>query len=273
MHGYKILEENSNLRFKIPLSCLQLKEASILNSVKEKLLSFIVEYVEISTRYGIAEILGEDFCTYKGYSYTQKCIDALENDLKNGIFGVFGDIVGEYSNISLNYFNGTKLFYYNTQKQEYAFEYIYDVYGFKNLNQYLASKHWGLPVVKIHSFRYSENYEYFDTEEQPIYFDLGVSSNLFYQYLGDNINPLNNSAIAYRNTLRYNSFIKSLSDLWVNKYNWELEWIGATSLDFPKPKILAIESPEGIFLDGKIRYYEDLMYGKLEIPMLSIHPA
>ena len=125
-------------------------------------------------------------------------------------------------------------------------------------------------MIQIHRFRYSENFEYFDTEDQPIYFDIGVSSNLFYQYIGDNIKPMDNSVIAYRNTLRYNSFIKSLSDLWVNKYNWELEWLGPTSFDYQRANMRIIESSEGIFLDGKIRYYEDLMSGMLEIPKLSI---
>lgn len=273
MDRYKILEENDNLRFKIPLSCFQLSEESVLNSIKDKLLSFIGEYVELSRKYSVAEILGEDFCLYAGYSYKQECIKALKADFEKGRVSVFGDILGTYSNIPLNNFIGTKLFYYNTARQEFVFEYIYDVYGFKNLNQYLGSRNWGQPAIKISSFSYSENSEYLDGEEEPIYFDMGVSSNLFYQYIESDNKPLDNTIFAYRNTLRYNSFVKCLSDLWVNKYNWDLEWLGSKNQDYINANMKIVESSRGIFLDGEIRYYEDFLSNKLELPDLSNYPA
>jgi len=267
---YKILDGNDNLRFKVPLKCSELKDTQTLEDLKINILSFIDDYVRISKQYGIGEILGEDFCIFAGCDYLHKLTESLLRDFSNGRVSIFGDIAGEYSNRSLNNYGGTKLFYYDTNRKEYLFEYIYDVYDFKNLNDYLKFEDWGTPVVKISSFSYSEKSEYLDSEELPIYFDVGVCSNIFYNFIEDAGSVYDNSIFAFRNSLRYNSYIRNLTDIWVNKYRWEIEWLGSSPEDYIKSGMQIVESAKGIFLSGEIKYYEDLQNGKLKIPELLL---
>ena len=127
---------------------------------------------------------------------------------------------------------------------------------FKNLKEYLEYGHWGFPAISIISMAYSDKSIIVDENEQPISFYLGVGSNIFYQTIQINGDDSDYTKCAYQNALRYNSFLRSLSDIWKNKYNWNIEWTGTINPYFDRTKFSRIEDINGIYLDGKLRYYD-----------------
>lgn len=139
----------------------------------------------------------------------------------------------------------------------------YFVFSKKNIaakikhTQYKKIPHdgWNFLIEPLADF--TESYT-----EDGVAFTISIHSEFWFQkvFFGRNKSwetADDNSFLAYHNAPRLNSYLRDLKDIWVNKYGWtfekEMGWYQAGG-------------ENGIWLDGKIVYQEDIDFGKVKLP-------
>ena len=96
--------------------------------------------------------------------------------------------------------------------------------------------------------------------EYNIYFHFGIMTNAFYPVLiASDGERLDNRAAAYRNAPRFNSLLRELKEI-VHSYGWQIALQSDTLFD------RSFETEDGILIDKKIIYQEDIESGRVQIP-------
>jgi len=275
-HYTYIFEDNIHWDFSIPLSYDELSTPKIWKETKEKLIEFHGDYVDISQKYKMGELYGQNYLRHE------------KNDIKN----VYKDFLNQFieSNKHLSFFiysddilfpqkappfRCSEIAFYNA-KCEFIQDYVYDLYDFKLLDEVIGKSTVSESVLDIfvyEAFNLGFDKEgLIDPDNVIIRFGLGVASDLFYPKLKNSWRGrygsrddfglvVDNNVLAYRNAPRFNSYLRDLKDIFINKYEWLVEKSDENIFFYNE-----FETEEGILLDGKIIYQEDIDEGRVKIP-------
>lgn len=242
-------------------------------SFLEKIQQFYSDFIDLSIKYNLGEILP---VKHLGINIREVKEDYLK--LSKEYFDK-AEFVGFFPLINLKkYFPYQKykklhpnacLYNLVCNKNELHSDYFYlNKSGVRTLDSFNS---WNLPheqdTFEIHGF--GSYLEYFDNvSKNDIGFSIEIRSEFWFEKVFWNQNSpslkesVDNKWLAYHNTPRLNSFIRDLTQLWVDKYGWEFGYFEGW---YESGK-------DGILLDGKIIYQEDIDEGRVELPDLP-YPA
>jgi len=232
IHEYESLEISYN--FSIPAT------NSILSEIEYKLLaekinSFHRDYITIANKYRICKLLSNDYLEHKNLDMKDIIHVFLpSNSLKELFFFPLNlDVIGPEDSRNIFY----------TEIDSIESDICID-----NRN-----------VVKMVLGDSLESGKIFSI---PIGFFIEVRSNIFFPFLEDDFcnKIINNKANAYLNTPRFNSFLKSLKELFYER-GWDFEF----EYDHKPLEILEFFTENGILIDGQIIYQEDIDNGKVRV--------
>lgn len=276
----RILNNSLVWYFQIPINYLQLENESVLNRLQNKILNFNLDYIRISAKYDLAQILGKEFLKLTKTDLAAAYIDFQKSEFEiRRVTAILPSIEPiSYGNTDYKNLQASKLFYHD-ENNNIIGEEIYDLFGFKNLSRFLEVKtNVDTPVIEIDSPPYAQNIDHskflkfnrntinnFKNTTYPLQFGLSLKTNLFQDRFYSiesykrevwmkptEFNGIDNSTIALQNSPRFNSFLRELTELWIKKYNWKVI--------APVIQGLASKhySSKGVKVNNSLIYLEDL---------------
>ena len=242
-------------------------DKNYLNKLEKKLIEFHVDYLKLSQLYQICEVIPSQILKTKNINLENEYIHFLvKTYYQRKSLSFFPFWNNKQLNLEINYpsSNLMTLIWNGSLKTDYVYSRNINEVDFlegntdfnsdflrilpNSINQNgsiqisfsmeVFSDFWFETVSRNHRLwdsNYGEPYLDYDDEEheEP---------------------SLDNRFIAYRNTPRFNSFLRDLKALFVDKYGW--------SYDSDYEDIRR----DGIPLDGKIIYQEDIDEGRVTLP-------
>ncbi len=256
--------------FRILPTDTMLKDEDVETLIR-KIILFHKEYVILSRKYNIGEILTEEYLKIKGLAL-EDYLSGLESDLFFNTIRFFPRSIASFDE---NTILASKFFYHN-EKSEIVNNYIYGIDAKGQRPPLLCDidyllKHKELPKkgVSIDTNSYL-SYELGEFFINPIGFDIKVLSNILFPYLeGDNhSDEIDNRVIAYLNAPRFNSCLRDLKKIFFN-YGWSFKF----EHDERTLETIKYLTEDGVLIDGKIIYQEDINEGRVTIPGVKNYPA
>lgn len=235
-------------------------------ALTKKMVFFHKEYHRISKKNNIGEILSKELLELKKKNSCTCYLDKIKEYFLFQAIQFFPYLCNEID-LSLRF--SSKIFYHNN-KSNTVENYIYGMYSNSIETVLCDIEYWkrekNVPE-NIINFLASSNYSIGDYFVNPIEFEINILSNLFFPFLEtayqkndvyDTFEGLiDNREIAYLNAPRFNSFLRDLKNLVVNKLGWEF------TFDAELPVLQGIKylTENGILLDDRIIYQEDIEKG------------
>ena len=247
-------------------------KSNLTDEEVEKLIKDLVffhkEYDKISKKYQILEFFTDEYLDYLGKKSESVYSKLEENLFFNGlVFFPFSSDLGEpYSDH--NFISKISI---HGEKNSIVKKYIYGMYntlndgaGFCDIDYMI--KHKG-SADKIIDFYREEGYEIGDRFITPMGFRIYLNSNILFPYFEglyldgmlhnyDRSTLIDNRKMAYLNAPRFNSYLRDLKDLFVNKCGWNFKFETYTQGEF-----LKYLTPNGILLGDNVIYQEDIDNG------------
>lgn len=237
----------------------------IINSI----LSFEVDYLRLSYKYKLGMPFYSLDYLARPYEYEKQYLintyDYLSKDKRiNFLIKSMKADEAIYSPVI------SQLFYYKNGKV-YS-DYIIDVNDFKKRNDWEGKLIIHQPPFDVFGEGYDEKIiddSQTVNELNYIMFHFGLGSNVFYPFLENKEigEKIDNRVIAYRNAPRYNSFLRGIKHI-SEKYGFEFCVREGSINKIQRP----YETFEGVLLDGKIIYQEDIDEGRVKIPEIKDYP-
>ncbi len=236
-------------------------------SFLDKMHQFYIDFIDISIKYNIGEILPAERLGIDVSEVKKEYLKLSKAYFEKTDFIGFFPLINLKKYFPLQKYKrlhpSTCLFKLICENNELHSDYFYlNRSGIKTLNSF---NHWNLPdkqdTFEIHGF--GSYLEYFDNISKN---DIGFSIEIFSEFWFEKVlwtqsasswkEGTDNRWLAYHNTPRLNSFIRELIQLWVDKYEWEFNYFEGW---YESKK-------DGILLDGKIIYQEDIDEGRVKMP-------
>lgn len=254
-----------------------LNDKVFLDKLKAKLFNFHIDYIDLSQQYKLGEILPLPFLRRKNINLKKEYGNFLKKKYEqNEYISFFPYWHNNHLNFKVNYpcSSNLTLFINTTEITDYTFslnaldvELLSDM----NFDEPVSFESDIMQITQDNlSLTSKKSYEPFS-----LYFSMEIFSDFWYEgvsrsdrlrgkngtepYLDENADNIldlevNNRYIAYRNTPRFNSFLRDLKILFVDKYGWSY------NSDYEDIR------RDGIPLDGKIIYQEDIDEGRVQLP-------
>lgn len=227
--------------------------------------AFYDDYIDISQRHGIGEIIPQPF------------LERYHIDLKkvykqlNEEFIILNDCIALFPLGNIHRTTLSKEFSwllpfankYTLLSAEGQLMNDYFVFSKKNIATRIKHTQYKKIPYDDWNFVFDEYGEALPLkDESDIGFTISIHSEFWFQKVFFGRNKTwetadDNSFLAYHNAPRLNSYLRDLKDIWVNKYGWtfekEMGWYYAAN-------------EHGIWLDGQIIYQEDIDSGKVKLP-------
>ena len=259
--------------FKVkPFPDEKLDDKNYLNNIYDKLVKFHLDYIDLSQKFQMAEIRPQPFLTNYDINlstkYTHFLYSIFEQDKYLAFFPYWhndklGFKVDYPSSNLLTLAIGNKIDTLYTYSSNFT---IVKTINNADFNQF-TNFDSDLMRVSAGQLKREDTYQ--------IYFSIEIYSDIWFETVSRNRRlwdksygepyldyddeeheepSLDNRYIAYRNTPRLNSFLRDLKTLFVDKYGWSYD---SDYEDIRK---------DGIPLDGKIIYQEDIDEGRVQLP-------
>lgn len=266
--------------FQIPVNQIQLEEdGDMLKEIQKKILNFNIDYIQISAKYELAQILGKDFLNLINKDLESIYIEFQKSEFERREVTTILPSIGSasYGNKNYSNFQASKLFYHD-HNDNVVSEEIYDLFGLKNLNKSLKDdSNVDTPVIEVDNSLFTKHIDHskfsrfsesqlrgYKEKTYPLYFSLSLMTNLFHDRLyfieHYKIEPwmktpefkgIDNTTLALQNAPRFNSFLRDLTKIWVQKYQWEV------ISPIPEDSSKRFNS-KGIKINNSLIYLEDL---------------
>ncbi len=255
--------------FFLPINEREGVKKNKLEELKLNIVNFHIDYILLSQKYGLCELLPQTFLTEKkisNYELLNSYIKEIIRTIDNNRYLFFGydntpvirnhEIQLRPSSCRLNLVDDIRqindYFKYNRTNKTVYLE------NEEKLTSYSSNE---ILEIKTGEILYLENNPYSVDE---ISFELETCSEFWFQKTcytegRDYLNGIDNSILAFNNTPRLNSFIRDLKKLWIKKYHGKVEVTHSWK---------DITTEEGILLDGKIIYQEDTDKGQIDLSNL-----
>lgn len=255
-----IFDDSSPWSFIIPLNANELTNSSTWLETQEKLINFHHDYLLLSQRYKLGELYGQEYLKELKLDFKNDYIEFLKQYFTQHEYLTF--FPRNTKKLNLPCLFSSELSYHNSQGEAVK-NYIYDLHGFKKLEEIRhQTEECSEAVLAIETNGFFRKNDFsWEEDEYPIYFHLGIQTDLFYPQLkfGFMKDPtiksdqtFDNTELAYQNASRFNSYLKALKAL-ITKYGWVWEF------DDDEPNhYREFLTKDGILLDGKLVYYEDV---------------
>ena len=259
--NYRTFDDTMPFIFEVENTLLEMylyKE--VKDNVKEQVINFHRDYLFLSHKWKIGmQISSKDYVT-----------DNLR------YWGKFENLLRKYfreKNLIEFSFSGVhedKMVYGPTYSRIY-FENTYrDVYDLKGLKTdfdliYYSAPH--IPIFEIFGSGYNESIIDESQEcivDDRVMFSFGLASDCFFPYLFRDEEVIDNRIVAHKNIPRYNSFLRDLKNLGhLHKMKLKIE---CENGGFEARNVN--ETPDGILINGKIIYQEDIDEGRISLDEL-----
>ncbi len=251
---------------KVPFSELEIYFDNRLKPlIINNILNFEIDYLYLSHRYGIGipyDSIGKKLNVF-GENYLRHIHSFMLESGEINFFlqSLISDKITYAPLVS-------KISYFNSEDNLIE-NYIIDIDNFEGISEYQK----GAFVNQSPFDGFSEGFSQRHIEECQDAYELnyimlhfGIRSNIFYPYIeNDEGNAfLDNRIIAYRNAPRYNSLLRGVKKL-CKKYGFSID-LAEGDLNYERS---TYETVDGILLDGKIIYQEDIEDGTIKLPCID----